>query len=107
MQPNPHVKYFKRRVCGDDVVPRPAAWGGSAIYYETSEEGFPIRQIQMFESGVVLAYDDEHYHDDYGWRDGNPIYTEPPVTVAITSQEFHRVWMRHHDAQNRAHTRSA
>ena len=55
MQPNPHIKYFKPRVSGDDIVPRPAERGGSAIYYETSEEGFPIRQIQMFESSVVLA----------------------------------------------------
>jgi hypothetical protein len=71
MQPNPHIKYFKRPVDGEDIVPRPLSWGGSSIYYETSEEGFPIRQIQLFELGVVLTYDNEHYHDDYGWRDGN------------------------------------
>jgi hypothetical protein len=55
MRPNPHIKYFKPRVSGDDIVPRPAERGGSAIYYETSGEAFPIRPIQMLESGVVLA----------------------------------------------------
>lgn len=106
MQPYTHIKHFKRVVDGDDILDRPVSWGKSAIYYETSEEGFPIRQIQVFESGVILAYDDEHYRDEYGWRDGNPICSEPPKTVAITSKDFHRIWMRHHDAKNRAHTKS-
>ena len=107
MQPNLHPKYFERDVDGDDIVPRPPKWGRSSIYFETSEEGVSIRQIQMFESGVVLAYDDEHYQDDYGWREGNPIYGEPPNTVPITRQDFHQAWIRHHDAKNRTHTKSA
>ncbi len=77
MPPNLHIKYFKRAVDGDDILPRPSSWGRSAIFYETSEEGFTIRQIQMFESGAVLTYDGEHYHDDFGWLDGNPIYSQP------------------------------
>lgn len=105
MQPNPFIKYFRRRIDGDDIVERPANWGRSAIYFETSGEGFVIRQIQMFQSGVVLAYDDSHYHDDYGWRWGIDIQPEPPVTVPITSEEFHQVWMRHTDAKNREHAK--
>ena len=101
MQPNPFIKYFRWRIDGDDYVDRSPSWGRSAIYMETSEEGFVGRQIQLFESGVVLAYDGEHYHDDYGWRYPNPVYTDPPRTVPITSKEFHRVWLRHTNAKNR------
>lgn len=104
MQPNPFIKHFKRGIDGDDIVERSADWGRSAIYFETSEEGFVIRQIQLFESGVVLTYDDSHYRDDYGWRWEIDIHPEPPVTVPITSKEFHTAWMRHTDAKNRQHT---
>lgn len=85
MQANPSIKYFRWRIDGDDYVDRPTSWGRSAIYMERSEEGFVGRQIQLFESGVVLAYDDEHYHDDYGWRYANPVYTDPGSTQAWTS----------------------
>jgi len=104
MQPNPFIKHFKRSIDGDDIVERPAGWGRSAIYFETSEEGFVIRQIQTFESGVVLAYDDSHYRDDYGWRWEIDIHPEPPVTVPVTSKEFQTACMRHTDAKNRQHT---
>jgi hypothetical protein len=99
------MKYFRRRIDGDDIIDRPVSWGRSAIYFETSEEGFASRQIQLFNSGVVLAYDGEHYHDDYGWLWGIDIHPEPPHTVPITSKEFHQVWTRHTDAKNRQHTK--
>jgi hypothetical protein len=94
------TRYFKRAIESDDILPRPSSWGRSAIYYETTEEGFAIRQIQLFQSGIVLAYDSEHHHDDYGWLDGNPICSDPPVTGSISSKDFHRAWMRHDEAQN-------
>lgn len=106
VKPDPFIRYFKRRIDGDDIVDRPSSWGRSSIYFETSEEGFVIRQIQLFESGVVLTYDDEHYHDDYGWRYPEPIYPGPPATVLITSKEFHRTWLRHCDATNREHKKT-
>ena len=106
MRINPHIKYFRWRIDGDDYVDHPAEWGRSAIYMETSEEGFVARQIQLFESGVVLAYDDDCYHDDFGWRYLSPVYTDPPRTVPITSKEFHKVWVRRTQAKNRANKKS-
>jgi hypothetical protein len=104
MQTNSHIKYFRRSINSDDIVDRPASWGRSAIYFETSEEGFVDRQIQLFESGVILAYDNSHYQDDFGWRWGIDIHPEPTVTVPITSKEFHTAWMRRTDAKNGQHT---
>ncbi len=100
MNANEFIKYFSRRIEGDDIVDRPAEWGRSAIYFETSEEGFVGRQIQLFESGIVLAYDNNHYHDEYGWLCGMDIHPEPPNTVLITRKEFNEAWMRHTDAKN-------
>jgi len=94
------TRCFRRAIENDDILPRPSSWGRSAIYYETTEEGFAIRQIQLFQSGIVLAYDGEHHYDDYGWLDGNPICSDPPVTVAISSKDFQRAWTRHDEAQN-------
>lgn len=97
----PHPHYFKRTLdWNSDVVPRSPEWGNSVIFFETSEEGFVNRQIQLFESGLVLTYDDHHYHDAHGWRDQNPVATEPPNTVTISRKEFQKAWLRHKDALN-------
>ena len=95
-------KYFRRSI-EDDVYflePRPAEWGKSAIYYETSEEGFSIRQVQIFQSGIVLAYDKNHLRDHLGWLDPNPVCDEPSTTVSISQKEFQTAWFRHADAMN-------
>src|SRR5579859_5013876 len=93
--------YLKQTVDGEDIFPRPPEWGQSAIYYETNEEGFVIRQIQLFEAGQVLAYDSSHYFDDFGRLEGSDIWAAQPQTVSITEKEFCRVWMRHAEALNR------
>ncbi|HEY1172293.1 MAG TPA: hypothetical protein VGH19_13040 [Verrucomicrobiae bacterium] len=102
MPANPFIKYFKQTVEQDDgFFPRRSAWGKSAIYYETSEEGFVGRQIQLFESGTVLVYDETHNMDDYGMMQMEPVGRFTPNTTIITSKDFHLVWPRHVDAINR------
>lgn len=102
MPNNPFTCYFKRTVEQDDgLFPRRGAWGNSVIYYETSEEGFVGRQIQLFESGTVLVYDENHQQDDYGVIQLEPIGRFSPNTTVITSKDFHLVWPRHRDAVNR------
>jgi hypothetical protein len=104
---DPLLKYFRWRVAGDDYVSRLVDWGRSAIYFETSEEGFVSRQIQLFESGIVLTYDEDHSHDEHGWLYLNPVYSDPPRTVAVTSKAFNEAWMRHTVAKNREYKNNA
>jgi len=89
MQPNPHIKISSAAIDGDDIV-HGRRVGPVCHLHSRLRRRDSHSPNQMFESGVVLSYDDEHYHDHYGWRYPNPVLYRTAVTVAITSKEFHQ-----------------
>lgn len=59
------MEYFKRKweeLRGDEFD----SWGTSVFYLETDNNGFPIRQIEIYENGNRLKYNSEKKFDDYG-----------------------------------------
>lgn len=42
------------------------AWGTSWWYFEVADDGRVIRQVEQYESGVLLHYSAEHDEDTYG-----------------------------------------
>jgi hypothetical protein len=44
-------------------------WGRSVWYFEVGDYGWPVRQIEVYESGRVLRYGAEHEEDRYGGLD--------------------------------------
>ncbi len=58
--------YFKRHweeTTGDTHTD---AWGSCNFYFETDANGYVPRQVEVFESGRVLKYDNVHMQDEYG-----------------------------------------
>lgn len=83
--------YFKRRwnECrGDDF----GAWGCSLWLFETDEELWPMRQIEVYEGGQVLFYDREHPDDKYGGLGEAALDPEEFDELRITSEEFEHAW---------------
>jgi hypothetical protein len=67
-------------------------WGGSRFLFEVHRDGWVVRQIQLFDNGCFLLYDEIRDEDAYGGRstvrlDGNEY--EP---FRITQDEFFEHW---------------
>jgi hypothetical protein len=69
-------------------------WGCSLWYFETDEEGWPVRQIEVYDSGPVLRYGPEHDYDRYGELGHVSLYDSGDdwSTFAIPGSDFEQVW---------------
>jgi len=85
----------------DDLV---GEWGDCTWFEEVDDRLQTRRQLEVYENGNVLMYDEEHFKDQYGclmyerqtWLVdpgfiGNENYTYQP----LTGEEFEREWSSH------------
>ncbi|MGZ3182076.1 MAG: hypothetical protein ACXU8N_06505 [Telluria sp.] len=71
-----------------------AAWGTSWWYFEVAEDGWVMRQIEQYESGVTLRYDAEHQCDEFGLLCEKPLDLTEPEYCRIPPREFEASWIR-------------
>jgi hypothetical protein len=71
--------------------------GHSLWYFDTDDEGRPIRQVELYDAGRVLRYSPGHSEDRYGSLGQVSLYDsdEDWSTFEITEVEFERVWRTH------------
>lgn len=86
------ARYFKRpwnESRGDAFD----SWGPAVYYFEISGEGWPIRQIEVYEAGPTLRYGPDREEDEYGRLGSARIdELEDWASWAITSDEFEQTW---------------
>jgi hypothetical protein len=83
--------YFKRRwdeSRGDEFD----AWGCSIWVFETDDEFWPVRQIEIYDGGQVLFYDREHLDDGHGGLGDQPLDPEESEECRISAAEFEHEW---------------
>ena len=70
------------------------AWGHSVWYFEVDADGWPIRQIEVYDVGPVIRYGPEHEEDRYGGLGQASLDDsgEDWSPYAITRGAFERVW---------------
>ncbi|GAB4475935.1 MAG: hypothetical protein Kow00124_17550 [Anaerolineae bacterium] len=70
-----------------------ANWGSLTLMYEVDEEGEVLRQIEVYKSGRVLFYDQEHEEDEYGSL-SEPLHEHERYMrqFEISSKDFERAW---------------
>lgn len=88
---NLKMKYYKRQwneIRGDECDD----WGTSIWYFEIDEKGYPNKQIEKYESGIVLKYDDENSEDKFGRLSDQPIDLQDFQEFEITKEEFDKEW---------------
>ena len=87
----PH-RYFKRRwdQCRGDQYDD---WGGSWWYFELEHSGNVLRQIEVYDNGTLLQYDQDHDDDAYGGL-SRSLELEDVAGFEIESQEFLETWSR-------------
>ncbi len=67
-------------------------WGTSTWYLEVGDDRYVTRQIEVYENGTVLKYDEHLVFDDHGQLSDKPIDEEEFSGFAITEDHFERVW---------------
>jgi hypothetical protein len=58
-------RFFRRRwdeSRGDEY----GGWGHSVWYFEVGEDGWPVRQIEVYDRGPILRYGPGHEEDQFG-----------------------------------------
>jgi hypothetical protein len=89
-------RYFKRgwnELRGDDY----GNWGTSTWYFEIGSDNYVTRQIEVYESGKVLKYDESYMEDEYGGLAEKAFESEDLEEFEgyiISREEFELAWRR-------------
>jgi hypothetical protein len=83
------ARYFRRR-WDEDPGFELAGWGASEWLFATDERGHVTNQLEIFENGNTLAYDESHPEDEYGGLSVEPLDLADFAAYEITAAEFDR-----------------
>ena len=85
------MRYFKRKwneTRGDQYD----NWGTSIFFIETDNSGFPSRQIEKYDNGIVLKYGDKKTEDEFGMLGDQDLDLEEFGEFEISKTEFETEW---------------
>ena len=69
-----------------------ASWGGATYYFEVEESYYPLRQVEVYDSGAVLRYGPENTVDSRGMLSDQPLDAQEFAAYEIQPEEFEFVW---------------
>ncbi|MGJ8698094.1 MAG: hypothetical protein ACSHYF_17375 [Verrucomicrobiaceae bacterium] len=69
-----------------------SGWGFSVWYFEVDGTGNVVRQIEAYESGKIVRYDESSPSDEFGGLAECPIDLDEFEQCAITKDEFENRW---------------
>jgi hypothetical protein len=95
------MRYFKGRWeenRGDEF----ASWGCSDWYFEVLPDNSVVRQMEVYDSGAVLQYDQQHIDDRFGMLTDQPFDAEGFPCSQITADEFLSMWKAYAPANRKA-----
>lgn len=82
-----NTRYFKRH-WPDNRDDEYADWGGAIYYFACHSNGNPEQQIEVYDNGLVLIYDEVYSHDQYGMLSNQPLDPQEFASDEISSDEF-------------------
>ena len=86
------MKYFKKNweeTTGDELTDD---WGVSIFYFETDDSLNVLKQIQIFENGNILKYDELNNEDEFGAMADQSLEEEEFLDCEISKEEFYNIW---------------
>ena len=86
------TKYFKKfwnESTGDELTD---SWGNSTYYFETDENLNVLKQIQIFQNGNILKYDDQNLEDQFGFLTDQPLDYNDFLENEISEIQFYNIW---------------
>ncbi len=85
------MRYFRRH-WAEDRGDQFASWGGATFFFEIDESGYPLRQMEIYDCGIVLKYDVHHFSDDYGGLADKPLDEADFSPFEISEVAFLETW---------------
>ncbi|MBC8754757.1 hypothetical protein H2O64_08750 [Kordia sp. YSTF-M3] len=85
------MNYFKRNwneSRGDEYD----NWGKSIWFFETNSNGEVLRQMEVYENGKVLKYDNDHIEDEFGKLSNQKLDLDEFREFFIDKNEFDTIW---------------
>ena len=86
------MRYFKKNweeTTGDELTDD---WGVSIFYFETDKSLNVLKQIQIFENGNILKYDELNNEDEFGAMADQSLEEEEFLDCEIPKEEFYNIW---------------
>jgi hypothetical protein len=93
------TRYYRRpwhETRGDDHDD----WGTSEWYFEVGDDGWVSRQVEIYENGPTLRYDEGHIADEYGLLAEKPLPLDDFAPYEISADDFELVWQGEDGAAN-------
>ncbi|MBN9296929.1 MAG: hypothetical protein J0I41_07950 [Filimonas sp.] len=87
-------KYYKRLWNQTTADPLTNSWGVSTFYFETDIEGGVFRQIEVFQEGQMLRYDNNHLNDQFGGLADVSLDLQDFEEFTIDKNEFENMWCK-------------
>jgi hypothetical protein len=85
------VRYFKRKweeSRGDEYD----SWGPSTWYFEVGDDGYPVRQLELYDGGAILKYDVTLQDDQFGGLGDQPLDLDEFAPYEIERAAFENAW---------------
>ena len=85
------MRYFKRKwneTRGDQYND----WGYSEWFFETDNEGNPVRHLEKYQNGKILKYSSESLKDAFGFLSDQKLDLIEFKEFEITETEFIENW---------------
>ena len=85
------MRYYKGR-WDEDRGDEFASWGASDWYFEVGLDKTVVRQMEVYDGGVVLQYDQRHLDDRFGGLTDQAFDPVGFPCVEIARDEFATAW---------------
>jgi hypothetical protein len=86
------MKYMKYR-WDEDRGDEYASWGCSWWYFEIGPDGYPVRHVEIYDSGMKLRYGPDQTEDQYGGlAAGHESEMDHQWDEPLSAEEFEAVW---------------
>ena len=85
------MNYYKRR-WDEDRGDEHSDWGCSDWYFEVAPDGGVVRQMEVYDSGTVLQYSNEHVEDEFGMLADQPLDDDEYRSFSISREQFENAW---------------
>lgn len=85
------MRYFKRNwneTRGDQYN----NWGKSIWFFETENNGEVLRQIEIYDNGKALKYDNQNNEDEFGGLANQNLDLTEFIEFTIEKEEFESKW---------------
>ena len=86
------TNYYKRHWNESTGDPVTDSWGHSIFYFETADDLYPSKQIQIFENGNILKYNESNPDDKFGGLSDQPLDIKEFNEFRIEKAEFDKLW---------------